>query len=123
MAAFKPMAGVRSLSEGRYAQGLAVWDGYRATVWSPATLDDRLSGLVADSRGAGILSPLTAYMVVEDKAQEKILASKEKQALRSQNALEFEEPPKMSEFGTVWLLPVTILLLCWSARLRPVAAA
>jgi hypothetical protein len=110
-AAFRPVAGVRSVSDGRYTQGLGLWAAYRETLWSPDTLDERLPQLVTASRASGILTPLTSYMVVENTAQEKILARKEKQALGAQKALEFEEPQRMPEPGAVWLLPVALLLL------------
>lgn len=122
MKGFVPLTALQPLQDPGYLRGLALWEAYRATVWAPDTLDDRLRALVTDSRGSGILTPLTAYMVVENTAQEKMLTRKEKQALGADHALEFEEsqPPapaqNMPEPGTVWLLPVTLALLFWHAR-------
>jgi hypothetical protein len=112
--AFLPMPPLRALPESPYTEGLALWEAYRATVWAPDTLDARLKELVTRSRATGIMTPLTAYMVVENTAQEKTLALKEKQALGSHHALQFEENPpvqNMPEPGTFWLLPVALLLL------------
>ncbi len=116
---FVPLPGVRILEDSVYTRGLALWDSYRETVWAPDILDARLKELVADSRLTGIIIPLTSYMVVENTAQEKTLAQKEKQSLGTHHALEFEEnqpTQAMPEPGTVWLLPVSLLLLFWHAR-------
>jgi hypothetical protein len=118
---FVPLTGVRALENSVYTRGLALWDAFRTTVWAPGTLDERLKELVADSRSTGIMIPATSYMVVENTAQEKTLAQKEKQALGTHHALEFEESPPtqaMPEPGTFWLLPISVLLLFWHARRR-----
>ncbi len=108
---FMPLTAVQVLEESMYTQGLTLWDAYRKTVWAPNTLDDRLKDLVADSRRSGILIPLTSYMVVETSAQEKILTQKEKQAMGTHHALEFDETQNSPEPSILWLTPIALLLL------------
>jgi hypothetical protein len=114
VAAFRPLRGVRLLEQTAYVKGLALWDDYRATRWKPSTLDAAMPGILEQGRATGVLTPLAAYMVVENTAQEHTLKQKEKQALGASHALDFEEttPTQVSpEPGILWLAPVAAWLL------------
>jgi len=98
-----------------YAQGLQLWDAYRQTQFRPDTLNARLPGIVKASRETGVLVPLTSYIVVENQAQWEMLKRKEKQSLKADHALEFDEHQESPAPPVAWLVPVALLLL-WRHR-------
>ncbi len=58
------------------------------------------------SKSTGILIPITAYTVLENEAQEKVLKQKEKQKLKNNASLELmeaDEPP-------IWFLLIIFLI-------------
>ena len=58
------------------------------------------------SKNNGILIPITAYTVLENEAQEKVLKQKEKQKLKNNASLELveaDEPP-------IWFLLIVFLI-------------
>ncbi len=62
--------------------------------WNPARTDDLITAAVSTSRETGILTPSTAYIVVESSAQWKMLKRKEKEKLQGNQALDFMEAPE-----------------------------
>ena len=64
------------------------------------------SELVQKSKNNGILIPITAYTVLENEAQEKVLKQKEKQKLKNNASLELveaDEPP-------IWFLLIIFFI-------------
>lgn len=120
LAVFNPALGVFGtlpqsllrIEDVPYAAGVRLQLDSQAVQRDPTILDARLSALVDLSRASGILCPFTSYMVVENTAQEKTLAARQKQALGTHHALDFEEQSLESpEPGFLWLLPVVWLIL------------
>jgi hypothetical protein len=103
------------LADSGYATGLRLLLDSRDAQIDPASVDARRAGLVETSRTLGILCPFTSWIVVENTAQEKTLAARQKQALKAHHALEFEESMKSPEPELLWLLPVALLLV-WRMR-------
>ena len=106
------LKGTREISDkaAQYVAGMALWSQWYDTVVNPALLDDRYKQLVVDSRAAGIMIPVTSFMVVENTAQEAMLERKHKEAMDAQSALDFDEHQESPEPG-FWLLFVPVLLL------------
>lgn len=104
------------LNDLAYAAGVRLQLDCEAIRLEPVTLDRNLPNAVERSRAAGILCPLTSFIVVENTAQEKTLAARQKQALGANHALEFEETVKSPEPNALWLLPVVMLLAWWMRR-------
>jgi len=111
-----PLENVAAVSENSlYAQGLQLWEAYRHTQSHPATITERLPNIVTASRETGVLVPLTSYIVVENQAQWEMLKRKEKQKLKADHALDFDEHQESPAPPALWLVPVVLVLL-WRSR-------
>jgi hypothetical protein len=99
-----------------YAKGLAAWQKYRNTVYSPYTIDDRLPDIVKMSADCGIMTPATSYIVLENTAQLEMLKRKEKQGLSSNRALEFDEFMESPAPPVIFLAPLVFALLIFRTR-------
>jgi hypothetical protein len=99
-------ADVQLLPESRYAR----WAELRAMENTMASLPvgaESLRGRVLEvSRDSGMLSQHTAYIVVENSAQWKMLERKEKDALKANQALTFDEfqETHVTPEPAVWLM-------------------
>jgi len=115
------LTGRRVLSglASRYAAGTHLWSQWYETVVNPSLLDARYSQLVADSRAAGIMIPVTSFMVVENSAQEEMLKRKHKEATEAKSALDFDEHQESPEPG-FWLLLIPAVLLANRRKRRTV---
>ncbi|WOO42034.1 MSEP-CTERM sorting domain-containing protein [Rubellicoccus peritrichatus] len=83
---------------------------------NPGKRQHGLADQVLLAKEAGVLTPFTAYIVVENSAQWKMLKRTEKQKLSGNPELEKMETPEPS----VWFLAVILLALEWLRRkLRP----
>lgn len=121
--AFEALPVTSVLNDATYAAGVRLQLDSDAIRLEPATLDRNLPSVVERSRTAGILCPFTSFIVVENTAQQETLARRQKQALGSNHALEFEEHQetvKSPEPGALWLLPVVLMLAWWIRRKRAV---
>jgi hypothetical protein len=108
-------AGDRAITNERYRKGAAAWLRYAGWLRHPAGRDMERRSIVADSRVAQILTPLTSFIVVENSAQWRLLESKEKQKLKNHDELELEKAPEPSS----WLLAVGLAVwVFWRRRLR-----
>ena len=116
--AFEALPPGSILDDPAYAAGVRLQLDCEAIRLEPVTLDRNLPNVVERSRTAGILCPFTSFIVVENTAQEKTLAARQKQSLGANHALEFEETVKSPEPNALWLLPVTLLLVWWLRRPR-----
>jgi hypothetical protein len=81
-------------ADSEYSQAVAVQDQGSEIRWNPSRTDDLLPSVVNKSRETGILTPSTAYIVVENSAQWKMLKKKEKEKLKGNQALDFMEAPE-----------------------------
>lgn len=92
---FTPLNGASTTSiESDYSKALDVVYLESEIRWNPSSTNDRLSTIVDKSRDSGILTPSTAYIVVENSAQWKMLKRKEKEKLKGNHALDFMEAPE-----------------------------
>ena len=106
--------------DAAYAHGVSLWQRYLAWIHNPSLGNSGLSDIVDLSRASGILVAATSYIVVEDPAQWKMLDLKQRQKLRNQAALEFEQVPEPT--AALLALAGGVLILCrrrW--RLRAVS--
>lgn len=94
-----------------YLAGTELWNQYFDVAHAPSKQNRRLSDLVKKSRETGVMIPLTSYIVVEDAAQWATLSIKEKQALRADHALEFDEFQESPEPSLFLLLIPTAYLI------------
>ncbi|MDF3130011.1 hypothetical protein P0Y35_12455 [Kiritimatiellaeota bacterium B1221] len=85
------------------------WYAYRSRL---ARRDKTLREVVAVSRETGVLLPDTAYIVVENAAQEKMLKLKEQQKLMGQDALAFMDTPEPE----LVLMVLAACLMAWGHR-------
>lgn len=92
-------------SDSIYSEGLSTWDKYRHTVFHPESLNQKLPGIVRDSRKNGVLVPHTSYIVVENSAQREMLKRKEKQALSADQAMEFDEFAESPAPSALYFIP------------------
>jgi hypothetical protein len=107
---FTPLPGLEVLpADSPYAQALGVWlDALQADLRPAATTAARPERVRA-ARAASVLTPETAWIVVENSAQWAILEEKERQKLGQQDALEFLDAP----LPTVWIVGGFLLYLGW----------
>ncbi|MHC4735835.1 MAG: MSEP-CTERM sorting domain-containing protein [Planctomycetota bacterium] len=101
-----------------YAQGLAAWQKYRKTVYSPYTINDQLPDIVKMSGDCGVMTPVTSYIVLENTAQLEMLKRKEKQGLSSNQALDFDEFLESPAPSVIFLAPFVFALLFMNRWLR-----
>lgn len=107
-----------------YALGLALWRESVAAKECPPSDPAVRKALVARSRTTGVLIPHTALIVVENQAQWEMLKRKERQALNTDAALEFDEFQESPAPPIIWFIPV-VLFMAWrgSRGGRPVRDA
>jgi hypothetical protein len=92
---------------------------YMAQTLHPETTDSAYTKLVQHSFASKILSPLTAYMVVENEAQKAVLLKKQAQVLAGNKKMDLGEETiePMSE-PSIWLLFGFVFVLLFYKRLR-----
>ncbi|MEM7012090.1 MAG: MSEP-CTERM sorting domain-containing protein, partial [Verrucomicrobiota bacterium] len=93
-------AGTLSKPSPRLAGAAKTWTLSDQLLWNPSSTTNRLPELVSLSRETGTLVPSTAYIVVENSAQWKMLKRKEKQKLKGNHGLDFME----SSEPAVWVV-------------------
>lgn len=109
------------LPEARYSAWMAIQAVENDMASRPHAAEVHRLLLLQVSRAYGILSRQTAFMVVENSAQRKMLERKEKEALNANHALtfdEFQETHVTPEPG-VWLMLVLLAPVAawrWLAR-------
>jgi hypothetical protein len=92
---YQPLPITDSLPDSSlYSKAAAGWALNSETAGNPSKTDQLLPEIVKMSRDSGILLPDTAYIVVENSAQWKILKQKEKKKLKGNHALDHMETPE-----------------------------
>ncbi len=113
--AFRALAPTATIApDTAYSHGVSLWQRYLAWIYNPSLGNSGLSDIVDLSRASGILVAATSYIVVEDKAQWKMLDLKQRQKLRNQAALEFEQVPEPT--ATLLALAGGAVILCRKRR-------
>ena len=93
----EPVAGVQEVKKDtRYARGLAAMKRSEGLIENPSDAQGTLRSIIKASRSSGVLVPSSAYIVVENSAQWKMLKLKEQQKLGNQKDLDFMESPEPS---------------------------
>ena len=70
--------------------------------------------LIKKSFSTGLLTPETAYLVLENESQRRLLRAKQKQVLQGKKAFDVgEDPVRMSEPGFWVLLGLMLLIVYW----------
>ena len=99
--------------------GLALQARYRVQLHHPETSEAAGRQLVQASLQTGLLTPLTAYLALENEAQKAALRRKQAQLLAGHAALEAaEDEQRMSEPGDWLLLALLVAGLGWRYRFR-----
>jgi hypothetical protein len=93
-----------------YQAYVSTWQAYRS-YWQ--TGEPSLREVVRLSRESGVLLPVTAYLVLENAAQEKMARLKEQQKLSGEDALDFLNTPEPDAL-LIWL--TVGLLAIWHHR-------
>jgi hypothetical protein len=121
---WKPVTADRSLLDAsRFARWAELRSMEQAMESEPVNAEAWRERILAVSRDSGMLSQHTAYIVVENSAQWKMLERKEKDALKANQALtfdEFQEKHVTPEPG-VWLMLALLAPLAlwrWFAERR-----
>ena len=125
---FRPLSTIAAEHlDGAYAGALDLLETCRRAALSPAEIDAKRAEIVRSSRDISVLTPQTAFVLVENTAQEKMLARKERQSLGAHSPLEFEvavtpaSTLSTPEPGFFVMLPVVLALLLWHRRRRMAA--
>jgi len=98
---WRAIAAERLSDDSPYAEGVRAWLAYDESTLHPKNPETELKALVELSRATGVLIPATAYIVVENSAQWKMLALKEQQKLETSAAFQFKETPEPSTWALI----------------------
>lgn len=101
-------------SERQWIDALHLEGGWRAHQLDPSGGSRRWRELVRGSFQAQVMTPVTAWMCLEDDAQRNALLKKQEELLNADQALDAgdEDITSMSEPGILWmLLPVLFVLV------------
>jgi len=101
-----------------YARGLALWTDWFGVHGNPAKESAARLAMIQRAREQRILFPLVAFIVVENKAQWRMLERKEKQTADARRGLEHDEFLEAPAPGIWLLLPVA----WWLKRRRHLQA-
>ena len=119
---FKPLEKTGSLlNDEGYEHGLELIFRNEAAMASVRLMDKEKPWLVEQSRKLGVLTPATAYMVVERDAQWRGLKDKEKQMMAASDVFDFEKTPEVPQNSVnspapSWLLLVLALVFWMGLR-------
>jgi Vault protein inter-alpha-trypsin domain len=106
---FVPLTPKIEKQAGSYWMKFAsIWLSWKKLNLNPAYIERERESLLSASRNNTVLLPVTSFIVVESASQWEIMARKEKQAMKSHSALDFEEKQKTSE-PSEWLLLACLL--------------
>ncbi|UYZ64791.1 MSEP-CTERM sorting domain-containing protein [Hymenobacter weizhouensis] len=119
LTAAQPSAAETTIQRRSWRAGLLLHGLWRAQLHHPETTEAAGLRLVQHSFRAGILTPLTAYLALENDAQKAALRRKQVQLLAGHAALDAgEDEQRMSEPGDWVLLVLAAGLLGWHWRQR-----
>ncbi len=102
-----------SAPDSEWSQAAALWTRSQTAALNPFAAEASWLEDIKTSKETGILSPLTAYIVVENSAQWRKLAEAEKKRLQGDKELDIMETP---EPGTWALLVMTAVFFLLRSR-------
>jgi hypothetical protein len=88
-----------------WSNGVLLEAMYRSYLLHPEQYFEKSLAIVKGSIVSRVMSPLTSFIVLENKAQEKVMLEKQKQLLASPKSLDIGEMTEMSE-------PPLVAMLC-----------
>jgi hypothetical protein len=112
------------ISKTTWENGLRLEADYLALQMNPKNAPEKMVRMVKSSIRSGIMMPLTSYIVLESRPQERALLKKEQQILATKKALDVSEPARMSEPPFILILLVVSIIMVvwrrhWEKRMRP----
>ena len=116
---FKPCTLPACTQKGHFSSALNLWGKWKSGLVSPNPKNDY--ELVKQSFSAQILSPKTAYLVLENEAQKALLKQKQETVLKGNPALDVadQDLQAMSE-PNLWVLLLLLLVALGGLKLRRV---
>jgi hypothetical protein len=106
------------IQEKKWQSGLLLQGNYFTQVLHPERINRVWKTALRASFVSKIMSPLTAYMVVENEAQKAILLKKQAQVINGNKNLDLGEEPMRADEPSLWLLLGLLGLLWWRRKLR-----
>jgi hypothetical protein len=107
-----------TLKEKDWSSGLALQGQYLSQILHPETADTKWLSLIRQSFKTKLLSPYTAYMVVENEAQKAMLLRKQQEALSGKKNLDLDEEVERMSEPNIWLLLGLLLFFLGYQRRR-----
>lgn len=106
------------IKERTWQSAMTLQGSWQTQILHPEISDKEWLNLVKYSFASKIMTPLTAYLVVENEAQKAALEKKQKQVLAGNKSLEAgEDVQRMSE-PNIWVSLMIIVLVLWYAQKR-----
>ncbi|WP_421799273.1 MSEP-CTERM sorting domain-containing protein [Haliscomenobacter sp.] len=103
-----------SLKKGSWESAALLQAEWRHLEAHPELGETTWQNLIKKSFNTGLLTPETAYLVLENESQRRLLRMKQKQVLQGKKAFDVgEEPVRMSEPGFWVLLGLMLLIVYW----------
>ena len=103
-----------SLKKGAWESAALLQAEWQHQEAHPELGEDAWLNLIKKSFHTGLLTPETAYLVLENESQRRLLRMKQKQVLVGKKAFDVgEEPVRMSEPGFWVLLGLMLLIVYW----------
>lgn len=103
--------------ESLWEKGLYIHSNYRNMVLNPNKYGELNLRIIEDSFRTRVMTPLTSYIVVENKAQEKALLEKQKQLLSTKKQLDLGGATQMSE-PALWMLLLPLFGIAVIRKIR-----
>ncbi len=106
------------LKEKRWLSALTLQAKWRSQTLHPEIADQEWLNLVKSSFITKVLTPVTAYLVVENEAQKAILKKKQEEVLSGNRSFDVQEDAqRMSEPG-LWVLILLFCLVMWLKNMK-----
>ena len=103
-----------SLKKGSWESAALLQAEWRHQEAHPELGETAWQNLIKKSFSTGLLTPETAYLVLENESQRRLLRAKQKQVLQGKKAFDVgEDPMRMSEPGFWVLLCLMLLIVYW----------
>lgn len=108
-----------TIKEKDWESGLLMQGQWMLQVLYPQTADEQWLSLIQNSFKSKILTPLTAYIVVENEAQKEMLKKKQEEALSGNRSLDLnDDTQRMSEPSLFVMLILLGLLYLFNKKRR-----
>ena len=96
----------------KWEQGMYLHGEYLKSKLFPGDGENSWDKILSLSIKAGIMTPLTSYIVVENKAQEAMIKKKQDQVINGNKGLDLQEEVQEMTEPEEWLIVAFLLFLC-----------